>query len=132
MKALISQDATQCVKMLDKLYDEIFDMPVIAEKNAPGMQIGRAISPILYEIECAIWEYEAADGGKPQYGDVGFRAAIKIFMSALMDKMWEVQEYDKMCIEDRIKMAESAGNEVSVIVKKYTGIDSRSLYDDGL
>jgi len=90
--------------------------------------IGEKISPILVEIEETLWEYEAYSGLKPCYTPEGFRAAIKIFMSALMDCMWDLQEKESIPIEDRGKMATKAGNEVRKIVKTYTNIDTRKMY----
>lgn len=90
--------------------------------------IGKQLSPILAEIETALWEFEANSGQKTEYTIEGFRAATKIFMSALMDKMWELQENENLAMEDKIKMAESAGNEVRRIVKIFTNIDTRELY----
>jgi len=90
--------------------------------------IGQKISPILSEIEQTLWEFEAAGGLKPEYTTEGFRGAIKIFMSALMDKMWELQQDETMDLETRAGMAEKAGNEVRDLVKKYTGIDCHDLY----
>lgn len=52
--------------------------------------IGKKINPILVEIEETLWEFESNYPTKPEYNIDGFRASIKIFMSALMDKMWEL------------------------------------------
>lgn len=90
--------------------------------------IGKKISPILEEIEETLWEFEANNGIKPNYDINGFRAAIKIFMSALMDKIWELQENENVNIEDRIKMVQKAGEEVRNLIKVYTNIDSHDLY----
>jgi len=90
--------------------------------------IGQKISPILSEIEQTLWEFEAAGGFKPEYTTEGFRGAIKIFMSALLDKMWELQQDEAMDLETRASMAEKAGKEVRSFIKKYTGIDSCDLY----
>jgi hypothetical protein len=34
---------------------------------------------------------------------------VIIFQTALMDKMYDTQEYDEMDLENRLKMAESCG-----------------------
>lgn len=91
--------------------------------------IGKKISPILVEIEETLWEFEAYNGTKPEYTLDGFRASIKIFMSALMDKMWELQGNEKLSLEDRSAMAEKVGNEVRKLVKVYTDIDTHKLYE---
>ena len=92
------------------------------------LTIGQKISPILNEIESALWEFEAYDGSKPDYTIEGFRGGIKIFMSVLMDKIWELQVDEKITMEDRIKMVEKAGNDVRKLVKIYTDIDTHDLY----
>ena len=91
--------------------------------------IGKAISEHLVNIETVLWQWEADKGLKPYYTDEGFRAACKIFMSALMDMMWDKQDYDKTELNDRVKMAESAGNELRKLVFTYTGIDTHKLYE---
>jgi len=91
--------------------------------------IGTELSPMLIEIEDLIWDFEY-DNPKEQgkYSKEGFRGAIKIFMSALLDKMWDFQEENKISQEDRIKKAEEAGQIVRLFIKSYTGIDSIDLY----
>jgi len=90
--------------------------------------IGKKISPILEELEDTLWDYEARGGGKPEYTIEGFRGAIKIFMSVMMDKMWELQCNEKMTIEDKSNMVIKLGNEVRDLVKIYTDIDTFELY----
>lgn len=50
--------------------------------------LGEQLNPILLEIEDAILEFEVEFGYKPEYTLEGFRAATKIFMSTIMDKLW--------------------------------------------
>lgn len=90
--------------------------------------IGNKLSPILCEIEDTIWEFEANRGIKPEYTIEGFRAGIKIFMSVLMDKIWELQSDEKIEFKDRVKMVEKCGQDVRNLIKTYTNIDSHSLY----
>ena len=91
--------------------------------------IGSKLSPVLEEIEATLWEYEAFNGGKPNYSFEGFRAAVKIFMSAIMDKMYEKQQADGLSLADMEAAAEAAGNEIRALVKSITGIDTALLYD---
>jgi hypothetical protein len=93
-----------------------------------NMSIGEKISPILAEIENTLWEFEYHQGTKPGYTIEGFRAAIKIFMSVMMDKIWELQQDEKISMDDRIKMVEKCGYDVRDIVRIYTGIDTYELY----
>lgn len=90
--------------------------------------IGEKISPILCEIEDTLWEFEANKGVKPDYTIDGFRAATKIFMSVLMDKIWELQSDEKISMQDRINMVEKAGKDVRNLVKTYTDIDTHNFY----
>ena len=90
--------------------------------------IGKKISPILVEIENTLLEFEANVAIKPEFTIEGFRAAIKIFSSALLDKMWELQKNEKIDIKDRINMTEKAGKDIKKLVKIYTDIDTFDLY----
>lgn len=90
--------------------------------------ISKQLAPILSEIESVIIEYEYHCGSKPNFSMDSFRAATKIFMTLLMDKMWEVQEYDKLSKEDRCNMAQRAGEDLRKLIKSYTGIDSHNFY----
>ena len=90
--------------------------------------IGKELSPVLVEIEETLWEFEVHSNSQPDYTTEGFRAATKIFMSALMDKIWNLQSNEDMDMEDRIKMVEKAGNDVRNIIKIYTDIYTHELY----
>jgi len=90
--------------------------------------IGQKLSPILKEIEDSLWEFEAEVGQPPLYTNDGFRGGIKIFISVMLDKMWDLQEDENMSMEDRSNMAEKCGSEVMEIVRKYTGVNTHELY----
>ena len=90
--------------------------------------IGKRISPVLEQIENDLWMFEANEMTKPEYTLEGFRAATKIFMSALMDRTWNLQENENMDFQDRIKMVAKAGQDVRALVKTYTNIDTKELY----
>jgi hypothetical protein len=91
--------------------------------------IGKELSPILVEIEQKLWEFEFHTPNKPEYSEQAFRAACKIFMSALLDKMWNLQENEDLEIEDRLLMAEKAGQAMRSLVKTYTDIDTHKFYE---
>lgn len=91
--------------------------------------IGEKLSPILQEIENSIWEFELVIADKPNYTEDGFKAGIKIFMSVMMDKMWELQDNENIDLADRINMAEKLGNDIRNLVKTYTDIDTHTLYN---
>ena len=90
--------------------------------------IGEKLSPILVEIEEALWEHEANVQGQPHYSSDGFRAALKIFMSALMDKIYDFQCEEGMQRQDKMKMVQKAGEDIRQFVKTYTNIDTHDLY----
>ncbi len=91
--------------------------------------IGKKLSPILNEIENTLWEFEAEElTSKPNYTKEGFRGATKIFMSVMMDKIWELQEDEKITMEDRINMVTKCGEDVRKLIKTYTNIDTHELY----
>jgi hypothetical protein len=90
--------------------------------------IGKKLSPILSEIESALIEYELNINRPPQYTDEGFRASIRIFLSAMLDEMWKLQEDEGIDINTRADMAEKLGSEIRNIVRIYTNIDTHSLY----
>lgn len=64
---------------------------------------------------------------KPNYSNRDFMNATIIFQTALMDKMYDNQDYDKMNIEDRIKMAESCGFALRNLIHTYTGLDTHKI-----
>jgi len=91
--------------------------------------LGKKLSPILVEIENTLWEFEANYATyKPEYPIDAFRAATKIFMSALMDKMFDLQEKENMDLNDRCEMATKVGEDIRKLIKIYTNIDTLELY----
>ena len=92
--------------------------------------IGEKINPILCKIEDTLWEFEANRAMKPNFPKESLRAASKIFMAVLMDKIFELQTEEKISMEDRMKMAEQAGKDIRKLIKTYTDIDSHDFYKD--
>ena len=64
---------------------------------------------------------------KPNYSKRDFMNDTIIFQTALMDKMYDNQDYDKMNIEDRMKMAESCGFALRNLIHTYTGLDTHKI-----
>ena len=64
---------------------------------------------------------------KPNYSNRDFMNATIIFQTALMDKMFDNQDYDNMSIEDRMNMAESCGKELRKLIHTYTGLDTHDV-----
>ena len=89
--------------------------------------IGKKLSPHIIEIGAIIQDFNTAIGGKPDYTHAAFISSVEIFMSALMDKMWESQEMEGMAEIDRCNMATKAGEELRELIKTYTNIDTHEL-----
>lgn len=90
--------------------------------------IGKKLSPVLTEIADTLWEFEAQGGLKPNYTEDAFKASTKIFMSALMDKLWNLQQTENMEVQDRLNMAQKAGEDLRKLIKTYTNIDTHEFY----
>jgi hypothetical protein len=94
------------------------------------MTIGERLSPILEEIEMKLWQHEAIEATPMKFTTDGFRSAIKIFSTALIDKAWELQERENLDFEDRGNMMQKCGEEIRRIVKTFADIDTQTLYQD--
>ena len=68
-----------------------------------------------------------AIGNKPNYTNREFMNCLIIFQTALMDKMYDNQEYDKMSIEDRSNMATRCGLDLRKLIHTYTGLDTHNF-----
>ena len=91
---------------------------------------GQKISPIIEEISFTISNFNYNKGIKPCYNKFDMFYASNIFMSVLMDKMWELQNFDKMSTNDRLNMAQKAGEELRKFIKTYANIDMYQLADE--
>lgn len=95
-----------------------------------GKTIGEFIGPTMASMEDALWNYEYYMPNTPYgFSHECFRAAVKIFTAAMMDKIWALQEEEGMDIEDRAAMAEKCGKDIRAFVKTYTNIDTHELYE---
>jgi len=90
--------------------------------------IGKKIQPILKEIEDTLWEFEAHSGEKPNFPEESLASATKIFMSVMMDKLYELNIKEEMDLETSSAMAEKCGEDIRKIIKVYTGKDSHDFY----
>lgn len=90
--------------------------------------IAKKIGPILREIEDDIWNFELYKGVKPDFEIEDLRAATKIFMTLILDNMWNLQESENISLEDRGKMAQKAGEELRKFIKTFVNIDSHDFY----
>lgn len=69
------------------------------------------------------------DENKPNYTNRDFMNALIIFQTALMDKMWDNQEYDKMQCKERENMAVQCGLDLHKLIHTYTGLDTHKFED---
>jgi hypothetical protein len=69
------------------------------------------------------------DENKPNYSNRDFMNCLIIFQNALMDKMYDNQEYDKMSIEDRSNMATKCGLDLRKLIFTYTNLDTHKVED---
>ena len=52
-----------------------------------------------------------------------------IFQTALLNKMYYNQDYDKMNIEQRLEMANQCGMDLRKLIHTYTGLDTHKIED---
>jgi hypothetical protein len=64
---------------------------------------------------------------KPNYTNREFMNCLIIFQNALMDKMYDNQEYDNMSIDDRFNMATQCGLDLRKLIHTYTGLDTHKI-----
>ena len=64
---------------------------------------------------------------KPNYSNRDFMNCLIIFQTALMDKMYDNQDYDNMSLEDRILMANQCGLDLRKFIHTYTGLDTHDV-----
>jgi hypothetical protein len=91
--------------------------------------IGEEISPMLASIEADLWIFECDAEELPGFTKEGFRAAIKIFLAALTDRMYQIKGKENIKAEDYEIMLQ-AGQDIRALVKKHTGIDTHDLYKE--
>jgi len=92
------------------------------------MTLAERLTPILVEIESTMIDYDFYVQKPYNFSYGAFRAITKMFINAILDKMWTLQELEMMEMADRCNMSEKAGNEIRKIIKTFTGIDSREFY----
>lgn len=87
---------------------------------------------VLHEIENGLWEHDVrVDNGIAapySYDDATFRACLKIFMSAMLWRLWTHSAERTM--PDKERLAETVGSLIRRIVLRFTGIDAHTLYND--
>lgn len=86
------------------------------------------ITMILSEIEATIWEFDYYVNDRPHYGEGAFSAAVKIFFSVAMEKMFLFQMEKKVTQEESLQMAHEFGNKMHDLIKEFTNIDTHKFY----
>lgn len=80
---------------------------------------------IILELEQGLWEHDfrvkCSKALPYDYDDETFRACIKLFMSALLKKMWDTNKATP-------EKAEQCGIFLREFIRDYTGIDTWTLY----
>ena len=89
--------------------------------------IGKKLHPILLELEKTIAEFNCT-GKKPEYPKDSIRSASMIFISVLMDKMYDMQESDNMEMKVREEMATKCGEDIRKLIHTYTGLYSHDFF----
>lgn len=93
--------------------------------------IGEKLSPILEEIDNACWDFKIAQPNtKPDFTTNGFRAAVSIFMFAMMDKSFENMKIKGLTQAEANLESVKLGQELRQMILQYTGIDTWDLYSD--
>lgn len=82
------------------------------------------LSNIFQELELALLQND----GPLSLPDEAIRAVIYIFSTIMMDKMWELQDKEKMVLEDRLNMSKKMGETLRELIKTYTDIDTLTLF----
>jgi len=88
----------------------------------------RTYNEELETIASDILDQNASEGGakKPNYSNRDFMNTILIFQAALMDKLYDNQEYDNMDFESRFEMASQCGLDLRRLIHTYTGLDTHN------
>ena len=81
------------------------------------------------QLETIAMQYLDNTGIKPNFTNREFMNAVIIFQTALMDKMYDNQNYDFMQEEDRMKMATNCGKELHKLIHTYTNLDTHKFED---
>jgi hypothetical protein len=84
---------------------------------------GEKLAPILEDLQRAINSFDVIVKDKPCYPNSAVYSSAAIFISVIMDKMYDLMEREDMPITDKLKMAEQCGKDIHRIIKVYTDID---------
>lgn len=68
-------------------------------------------------------------GEKPNLTNRDFYNCVLIFQNAVLDKMYDLQEREKMDLKTREEMANDCGQSIHKLVKTYTNLDLHKIED---
>ena len=80
-------------------------------------------------IATSILNQNAEGATKPNYSNRDFMNILLIFQTALMDKIYDNQDYDKMDLKNRSEMANQCGMDLRKLIHTYTGLDTHKIED---
>ena len=78
-------------------------------------------------LEAITNDYLNQVGEKPNFSNRDFFNAVLIFQTALMDKLYDMQTFDEMTQEQKVKMAEKCGEELRLFIYTFTGLDMHQI-----
>lgn len=81
------------------------------------------------QLESIANELLQKEGVKPNYSNRDFMNAVIIFQTALMDKMYDLQENEQIDSENRLLMANDCGQKLRKLIHTYTGLDTHKIED---
>ena len=81
------------------------------------------------QLETIAMQYLDNTDIKPSFTNREFMNAVIIFQTALMDKMYDNQDYDKMDHKDREQMATNCGMDLRKLIHTYTNLDTHKIED---
>ena len=81
------------------------------------------------QLETIAMQYLDNTDIKPNFTNREFMNAVIIFQTALMDKMFDNQDYDKMDNKDREQMAINCGMDLRKLIHTYTNLDTHKIED---
>ena len=76
------------------------------------------------EIEAIAMDLLSQSGEKPNYSNTDLVNTVIIFQTALIDKLFDNQNYLNMSLDDRCIMTKNCGAELREFILKYTGLDT--------
>ena len=80
-------------------------------------------------IATSILNQNAEGATKPNYSNRDFMNMLIIFQTALLDKIYNNQDYDKMDLKNRSEMAIQCGLDLRKLIHTYTGLDTHKIED---